>query len=153
MRQPWLFALVALFASAAAGDVKAADSSKPLFRILKFKALRDAQRQRDNAKGEVDDEHPLLVVWKLRDVQLARDDKGVLMTLTPEDAKTFAAITRRFGYLLFDTGEPRSMEVLHITAPVTDGVIGFKHPEEAAQAEYLRRRLRLDEFKSGLTNR
>jgi hypothetical protein len=148
-----LIAFSVFFVSAVAADVKPVDSSKPLFRILKFKTLHDALRKGDEAKGEVDDKHPLLVVWKLRDVQLATDRKGVLATLTPEDTKTFAAVTRQFRYLLFDTGEPRSMEVLRITVPVTDGVIGFKHPEDAAQAEYLRHRFRLGEFKSGPPNR
>ncbi len=146
MRHSFFVALFAVLASAGAADIKPADTTKPLFRILKFKTLHDTAREGENAKGEVDDEHPMLVVWKLRDVQLARDNKGVLMTLIPEDTKKFAAITSRYGYLVFEGGD-RPLQVLHITAPITDGVIGFKHPEEAAVAEYLRRRLRLGEFK------
>ena len=146
MRVSLFVALFAGFASAALADIQPADSSKPLFRILKFKTLRDAQRPDEHAKGEIDGEHPLLVVRKLRDVRLAIDNKGLLMTLTPEDTKKFAAITRRYGYLVFD-GDGRPIEVLHITAPIFDGVIGFKHPQEAAAAEYLRRRLRIGEFK------
>ena len=142
MRHSFLAALLVVVTSAAAADVKPADTSKPLFRILKFKTLQSG----DRPKGEVDDEHPLLIVWALRDVRLARDDKGVLITLIPKDTKTFAAITRKYGYLVFDAGEGRPIEVLHITAPITDGVIGFKPPEDAAAAEYLRRRLRLGEF-------
>jgi len=146
MRQSLFLALFAALAWPAAADIKPADTTKPLFRILKFNTLRDAARERENAKGEVDDEHPMLVVWKLRDVQLARDNKGVLMTLTPEDTKRFAAVTSRYGYLVFE-GNGRALQALHITAPITEGIIGFKHPEEAAVAEYLRRRLRLGEFK------
>ena len=96
MRHSLLVAVVAVVTSLAAAGIKAADTSKPLFRLLKFKTLPDAAREGENGKGEVDDEHPMLVVWKLRDVQLARDNKGVLMTLTPEDTKKFAAITRRY---------------------------------------------------------
>jgi len=146
MRHSLFVALMAVVGSAAAADIKPADTSKPLFRILKFKTLHDAVREGDHAKGEVDDEHPMLVVWKIRDVQLARDNKGVLITLTPEDTKKFAAVTRRYGYLVFE-GDDRPIEVLHITAPIIDGIIGFKHPQEAAVAEYLRRRLRIGEFK------
>ena len=138
--------LLAVFASRALGEITSAESGKPLFRILKFKTLRDEQRPEGNAKGEADDEHPLLVVWKLRDVRLGSDKKGVLMTLTPEDTKKFAAVTRKYGNLIFD-GDGRPIEALHITAPIVDGIIGFKHPQEAAAAEYLRRRLRLGEFK------
>jgi hypothetical protein len=154
MRYSLLIAFSALFASVVAADIKPADSSKPLFRILKFKTMHEAQRKGDEAKGEVDDKHPLLVVWKLFDVRLAHDYKGVQIVLTRDDARAFADITRgRLRYLLFDTGEPRSLEVLQIAAPVTDGVIDFKYPEDAAQAEYLRRRFRLGEFRSGPANR
>jgi hypothetical protein len=146
MRHSLFVLLIAVVASAAAADIKPADTTKPLFRILKFKTLHDAAREGENAKGEVDDEHPMLVVWKLRDVQLARDSKGVLMTLTPEDTKKFAAITSRYGYLVFE-GDDRPLQILHITGPITDGIIGFKHPEEAAVADYLRRRLRIGQFK------
>jgi hypothetical protein len=142
MHQSFAAALLGFVALVVAADIKPADTSKPLFRILKFKTLHGG----DRPKGEVDDDHPLLVVWSLRDVQLARDLKGVLVTLTSKDTKTFASITRKYGYLVFD-GENRPIEVLHITAPITDGIIGFKHSEEAAAAEYLRRRLRLAEFK------
>ena len=143
MRVLFVAALLAVVASVTATDIKSADTRKPLFRILKFQTLRGG----DHPQGTADDEHPLLVVWALRDVRLANDDKGVLITLTPKDTKTFAAITRKYGYLIFDAGEGRPIEVLHITAPITDGIIGFKHPDEAAAAEYLRRRLRLGEFK------
>jgi hypothetical protein len=56
-------------------------------------------------------------------------------------------LVRRHGYLIFDAAEGRPIEVLHITAPITDGIIGFKHPDEAAVAEYLRRRLHFAEFR------
>ena len=72
-RRSLLIAFSVFIVSAVAADVKPVDSSKPLFRILKFKTLHDALRKGDEAKGEVDDKHPLLVVWKLRDVQLATD--------------------------------------------------------------------------------
>jgi hypothetical protein len=39
------------------------------------------------------------------------------------------------------------MEVMHITAPIEDGHIGFKYPEAASMAEQLRRRLHIAEFK------
>ena len=120
MRLSLIVAIFAVVTSAGAADIKPADSSNPLFRILKFQT-----------QGVADDEHPLLVVWSLRDVRLASDDKGVLIVLTPKDAKTFAAITSRYRYLIFDAGEGRLIEVLHITAPITDGIIGFKHPHEA----------------------
>ena len=79
---------------------------------------------------------------------LARDRKGVLITLTPKDAKAFADITRKYNgsLLVLDADEGKALEVMHITAPITDGIIAFKHPHESAAAEYLRRRFRVAEF-------
>jgi hypothetical protein len=95
-----------------------------------------------------DDKHPLLIVRSVSDLRLARDGKGVLITLTPVDAQSFAAITRKYnqGLLLLETAN-RVLEAMHVTAPITDGIIGFKYPDEAAVAEYLRWRFRIAEFK------
>jgi hypothetical protein len=125
--------------------IKPADPNKPLLRVLRFQKYEPGTV---TAKGTVDVK-PLLVVWAVGDVRLARDQKGVLITLTPQDAKIFAAITQQYngGLLVLDAGEGHFMEAMHITAPIVDGEIGFKHPAEATAAEYLRRRFRLGEFK------
>src|SRR5882724_5112132 len=142
MRLSSLVLFLTAVALAAGAEIRPADARKPLFRILKFQSLRGG----DHPQGTIDDK-PLLVVWAVSDLRLASDDKGVLITLTPKDTKTFAAISRKYGYLVLDAGEGRPIEVMHITAPIIDGIIGFKHPDEAAAAEYLRRRFRLAEFK------
>jgi hypothetical protein len=66
----------------------------------------------------------------------------------PVDAQKFAAITRKYtqGLLLLET-ENRDLDAIYVTAPITDGVLGFKYSDEAAVAEYLRRRFRVGEFK------
>jgi hypothetical protein len=135
-----VFLILAGLASAA--EISPADPSKPLFRVLRFQSLQGD----DYPQGTVD-EQPLLVIWVVRNLRLASDNKGVLITLTSKDAKIFAAITRKYGYLVLDAGEGHPIEAMHITAPITDGILGFKHPDEAAAAEYLRRRFRLAEFK------
>jgi hypothetical protein len=91
MRLSLIVAIFAVVTSTGAADIKPTDSSNFLFRILKFQTLRGG----DHPQGVADDEHPLLVVWSLREVRLAGDDKGVLIVLTPKDAKTFTAITSR----------------------------------------------------------
>lgn len=48
---------------------------------------------------------------------------------------------------MLDAGADEILEVMHITAPIVDGVIGIKQPDHARAAEYLRRRFRIDEFK------
>jgi hypothetical protein len=104
---------------------------------------------RDSPTGVTfDNKHPLLVVRSVSDLRLARDGKGVLITLMPADAQKFAAITRKYnqGLLLLEA-ENRVLEAMQIAAPITDGVLGFKYPDQAAVAEYLRRRFRVGEFK------
>jgi hypothetical protein len=134
-----------LFATlTSAAEIKPADSTKPLFQILHFQKI-EAGAQRP--VGTVDDQ-PLLVIWSVSDLLLAPDRKGVLITLTPKDTKAFAGITRRYnGGLVLLEGNGSALQVMHITAPITDGVIGFKNPDERAVAEYLRRRFRIAEFK------
>jgi hypothetical protein len=68
--------------------------------------------------------------------------------LAPGDARKFAALTRNYnqGLLLLEA-QGRILEVMQITAPITDGVIGFKYPDQADVAEYLRRRFRIAEFR------
>src|SRR5438128_12255586 len=107
MRLSLLVAFFTVVASAAGAEIKPADASKPLFRILKFQTFHGG----DHPQGTVD-EKPLLVVWAVSDLRLASDDKGVLITLTPKDAKTFAAITRKYGYLVLDAGEDHPIEVM-----------------------------------------
>jgi hypothetical protein len=91
-----------------------------------------------------DDKHPLLVVRSVSDVRLARDGKGVLIILTPAEAQKFAGITRKYnqGLLLLEA-ENRVLAAMQIAAPITDGVLGFNYPDQAAVTEYLRRRFRL----------
>jgi hypothetical protein len=128
-------------------DIMPADTSRPLFRIFAPIPMKPAGSATRN-QLTFDDKHPLLVVRSVSDVRLARDQKGVLITLTPADTKKFAEITRKnYQGLLLLEANGRMLEALHITAPIVNGMIGFKHPEEAEVAEYLRRRFRIAEFK------
>jgi len=128
-------------------EIKPTDPKTPLFRIFASIPMKPAGR--DAATGVTfDDKHPLLVVRSVSDLRLARDGKGVLITLMPVDAQKFAAVTRKYnqGLLLLET-ENRVLDAMYVAAPITDGMIVFKYPDEAAVAEYLRRRFRVGEFK------
>ena len=137
-----------IFSAVAHGaDIMPADTSRPLFRIFAPIPMKLAGSATRN-QLTFDDKHPLLVVRSVSDVRLARDQKGVLITLTPADTKKFAEITRKnYQGLLLLEANGRMLEALYITAPIVNGMIGFKHPEEAEVAEYLRRRFRIAEFK------
>jgi hypothetical protein len=142
---PLLF-LQCIATVALAGDIKPADPSTPLLKFYepKFTSLGSAT-QRPEAELVLP---PLLTVWSVRDLILARDGKGVMLGLTESDTKKFAELTRRFDkrYLIVAATD-EIMEVLHITAPIEDGCVGFKHPAKAPIAEYLRRRFHIAEFK------
>jgi hypothetical protein len=127
----------------AGSEIKPADSKTPLFRIFAPTPMKPAGR--DIPAGfTFDDKHPLLVVRSVSDVRLARDGKGVLIILTPADAQKFAEITRKYNQgLLFLEAENRVLAAMQITAPITDGALGFNYPDQAAVTEYLRRRFRL----------
>ena len=129
-----------------ASDIKPTDASTPLFRIYepKFTSLgSEAQIPKANYK-----EPPLLVIRAVRDLILAADQKGVMIGLTAADTQKFAQLTHQFDkrYLILIATDSIG-EVMHITAPIEDGYIGFKYPEAAPIAEYLRRRFRIAEFK------
>jgi hypothetical protein len=47
----------------------------------------------------------------------------------------------------FLEGQGRIFEAMQITAPLEDGILGFKYSDQPALAEYLRRRFRIAEFK------
>jgi hypothetical protein len=150
MRPPTFCAFVApliLSAAAHGADITPADTTTPLFRIFAPIPMKPADNT-IRTQLTFDDKHPLLVVHSVRDLRLARDNKGVLITLKSADAKKFAEITRKYdqGLLLFEA-DRRVLEAMHITRPIVDGIIGFKHPDEGAVAEYLRRRFRIAEFK------
>ena len=129
-----------------AADIKPDDPSTPLLKIYEPK-FTNLGSPTEIAKANLI-LPPLLVISSVRDLRLARDNKGVLLGFTEADTKIFAELTRRFNrkYLVVAATDD-TMEMIHITAPIEDGYLGFKHPEADAMAEYLRRRFHLAEFK------
>ena len=142
-----LVAVTMLAASATGGEIKPGDPATPLFRILAPVPMKPADSGAP-AGFTFDAKHPLLVVHSVSDVRLARDRKGVMIVLTPRDAQKFGGITRQYnqGLLLLEA-EGRVLEAMQVTAPVTNGIIAFKHPDDDDAAEYMRRRFRVGEFK------
>jgi hypothetical protein len=139
-----VFAVALLAASALGADIKPYDTSKPLFRVL---APTKIEQSAKGPVATVDDKHPLLVVWSVRDLSLGRDGKSVLIALQSKDAKVLAAATQKYNHgLLVLEGDGRVLQAMYVTAPVLNGVMGFNYLDDAAVAEYLRRRFRIGEF-------
>jgi hypothetical protein len=138
-----IVAVALVVIEAAAADIRPGDSDAPLFEI--FEAL-PMQSERPKVTFELT--QPLLVVSSVGELILARDNKGVLIRLNEKDAKIFAELTRKFeGRMLILKTSDDLFEVMRITAPIEDGYLGFKYPQQAAIAEYLRKRFRIAEFK------
>lgn len=94
-----------------------------------------------------DEKRPLLTVREIVQMHLARDDKGVLLVLKEDDAKSFAAITREYeGRILMFKAVDGTVRPVTIHTPVEDGRVAFKYPEAEALAEDYRRHFHLGEF-------
>ncbi|MEY2439431.1 MAG: hypothetical protein QOI34_816 [Verrucomicrobiota bacterium] len=127
-----------------AADIKPADTKTPLFRIF-----ASAPKQgKDSHRVTLDNQHPLLTIWSVSDVQLARDHKGVRIKLVPADARKFAEIARKFdqGLLLLE-GNGRVLEAIHVGAGMNSAVLDFQYPDDDVVAQYVRKRFRLGEFR------
>ncbi len=94
-----------------------------------------------------DPQHPLMVIYRVSQVTLATDHKGVMLTLSEDDARAFAEMTHDYDGrpLIFKSGEV--VRLVNINGAVADGKIGFKYPEAEATAAQLRRFFHLAEFK------
>ena len=135
------FLLLVCLGGGAAAQVPLRLPPAPLLEIYEAKAKGEQMTQLG-----YDLRHPMMIIRTVKSVQLARDDKGVMLVLTDEDAKALADVTRDFDErpLIFKSGD--------VTRPITvkgvvaDGHVGFKYPEADAMAEQLRRYFYLAEF-------
>jgi hypothetical protein len=145
MRFLAVLATAFLFATSAfgAGEITPDNAAVPLFRV--FIAI-PAQ---GGGKGMTfDEKRPLLTIRAVRELGLGRDDKSVQIALTPDDARDFALLTRKYdkGFLLFES-QGRVLTAIHVSKPIQNGRLGFKHPQDGVAAEYLRKRFGLGEFR------
>ena len=94
-----------------------------------------------------DEKHPLLTVREVPEIHIAHDNKGILLVLKDDDAKTFAAITREYeGRPLMFKAVDGTVRPITIQSVVEDGKVGFKYPEAEPLAADYRRHFHLGEF-------
>ena len=126
--------LLVLGGAALAAEVKPADSNAPVFQIYSS----------SGSGTTITAKQPLLVISSLANVQMSRDRKAVRIFLTPSDARKFADITRKqVNKLLILQANGRVLEAMQVSSPVTNGILEFTYPDDAAVADYLRKRFRL----------
>jgi hypothetical protein len=131
-----------LTASIVRAEVKPADSRGPLFRIYLAISAPNQQRLVGGPQITFDSKRPLLVIFAARDVRATRG--GVVFTMTDNDAKAFAAISRKYlNGLLVVEGQGSVLTVLHLTEPLDNGVLEFSGTGDAAVVRYLRARFHL----------
>jgi len=135
-----------LLASSGFADIKPSDTRTPVFRFYQAYPNPSQQRLTPGPQVTFDARLPVLIVWSVRDVKLARDHKGVVLTLNDKDRATFASLSRiyRNGLLLVE-GQGTILTAIHIGQPVDNGVLEFKYPDDANVADYLRRRFKMGE--------
>jgi hypothetical protein len=143
MRSP-LFLITALcctfFVTVAYADLKPADGGAPVFQVFAANAGGGGGSPRVDISGKP----PLMVVSTVSNVQLSKDRKAVRLTMNRSDAHRFAEITRKHAKdLLILESNGKVLEAMRVSSPVTDGVLEFEYPGDAAVADYLRKRFRL----------
>jgi hypothetical protein len=68
--------------------------------------------------------------------------------LTEKDRKIFAALTHKYNHGLLLLEAPGGvLEAIQVTQPLDNGALEFSYPDDAAMAQYLRRRFKLGEFR------
>jgi len=123
-----------------AADLRPADAGAPLFRIYVAGAPTGSGTPNISVSGKP----PLMIISAAADVQVSTDHKAVRLTLTSSDARKFGGITRKHVHdFLVLEANGRVLEVMQVSAPVTNGMLEFVYPDDAAVADYLKKRFRL----------
>jgi len=125
----------------ASGDIVPAGSKTPLFRLYEMQLLPHKgsdPRTHQMKLGKV-----LLSVRTLRELRLLPEGRGVLAALNEKDTRTFSRLTHTHEYLILLAGDDKSSVVMHISAPIDDGVITFTDANYSTHVGgYLLRRCR-----------
>ena|ERR1700686_614576 len=105
------------------GDIVPSDTKTPLFKLYEMILL--PHKGSDPHTHQMKLGKLLLSVHTLRDLHLFPDGSGVQATLSEKDTRTFARLTHTLDYIILLCGDQKSSVVMHITAPIDDGVITF----------------------------
>jgi len=124
MQTPLVISLLAVASVIATrGDIVPRDTKTPLFELYEMKLL--AHQGPDLHTHQMELGKLLLSVHTLRDLRLLPDGSGVQATLNQKDTRMFARLTHTLDYMILLCGDQKSSVVMHITAPIDDGIITF----------------------------
>jgi hypothetical protein len=99
------------------------DTKTPLFELYEMELL--PHQGPDPHTHQMKAGKLLLSVHTLRDLRLLLDGSGVQAKLNEKDTRTFAQLTHTLDYIILLCGDEQSSVVMHITAPIDDGVMTF----------------------------
>lgn len=123
-----------------AADIKPADGSAPVFLIFAAGSSSAA----GSPKIDISGKQPLMVVATAADVRLSKDRKAIRFTFSRNDARRFSDLTRKHAnQFLVLQGNGKVLEAMQVSSPVTNGVLEFTYPDDAAVADYLKKRFGL----------
>ena len=95
-------------------------------------------------KIDISGKQPVMIVTAAADVRVSKDHKAVRFTFTGNEARRFADLTRKHrNEFLILQGNGKVLEAMQVSSPVTNGILEFSYPEDAAVADYLKKRFRL----------
>jgi hypothetical protein len=124
----------------AESDIAPTDPKTPLFQLYEMQL--SPPKESDPHTLQMKLEKVLLTVFTLRDLRFSRGKSGAQAILNRKDARIFSQLTRTHDYLVLVAGDQKTSVVMHITAPIDDGVISFTAANYGTDvARYLRRRL------------
>lgn len=134
-----LFCCIVSFSQLVAADLKPAGNG-PVFQIF----TTDLSSGSGAPKIDISGKQPVMIVTTAADVRLSKDHKAVRFTFTGSEARRFADLTRKHrNEFLVLQGNGKILEAMQVSSPVTNGILEFTYPDDAAVADYLKRRFRL----------
>jgi len=121
------------------GDIVPSDTKTPLFELYEMILLPHTgsdPHMHHMKLGKL-----LLDVHTLRDLRLLPEGSGVQATLNEKDTRIFGRLTHTHDYMILLCGDQKSSVVMHISAPIDDGVMTFTDANYSARVGgYLLRR-------------
>jgi len=130
---------------AAANDIIPSDPKTPLFQLYEMQL--SSPKESDPHALQMKLKKILLTVFTLDDLRFSRGESGAQAILNRKDARIFSQLTHTHDYLVLVAGDEKASVVMHITAPIDDGVISFTAANYGTDvARYLRRRYGVEQY-------
>ena len=116
-----LILLTVVSAFAAESEIVPTDPKTPLFQLYETQVSPPKKSDPDAYQMRL--KKVLLTVFTLDDLRFSRDESDAQAILNRKDARVFSQLTHAHKYLVLVAGDQKASVVMHITAPIDDGVV------------------------------